>query len=146
MTAAAADQSLRTERWSYKQFTLAATKKAYKGGLAAIKQADGKVYPAVSASGYVFIGVFAEQVDATSSGPLGAVDQPVNVDLLRERTILWRANDGTITASNVGSYCYFSDDLTVSLNSTTQSKAGLILAVDATFGVAFAVESLSAEV
>ncbi len=142
MTALSDEKLLRFERWSYRQFTLKAGQIAYKGGAVALKTADGKVYPGPSASGYKFLGVFAETVDASSAGPLGSVDQPVNVDLLKERCILWRAQDGTITAANVGSTCYMSDDATVSLNSTSQSAAGTIMAVDATYGVAFEVEGL----
>lgn len=143
MTAAADENAdFRFERWEYRQFTLKAGQIAYKNAAAAIKTADGKVYAAVSATGYKFLGVFAETVDASSAGPLGSVDQPVNVDLLRERTVLWRANDGTITSANIGSSCYFSDDLTVSLNSTNQPLAGTILAVDSVYGVAFEVGSV----
>jgi hypothetical protein len=141
MTALAANIGIEVEFWKYRQFTLKAGQIAYKGGSAVIKLADGKVYPGPSATGYShFLGVFAEQVDASSAGPLGSVDQPVNVDLLKERVVLWRANDGTITAANVGSNCYLSDDQTVSLNSTNQPLAGTILAVDTVLGVAFAVE------
>jgi hypothetical protein len=143
MTALAADTLVSTERWSYRQFTLQAGQIAYKGGTALLKTADGKVYTAVSGAGYSrLLGIFAEHKDASSAGPLGSVDQPVNVDLLKERTLLWRANDGTITAANVGSNCYVSDDQTVSINSTNQSLAGVILAVSTVYGVAFEVENL----
>lgn len=142
MTAAAADFEIKQERWKYRQFTLKAGQIAYKGATAVIKTSDGKIYAAASASGFKFLGVFAENVDASSAGPLGSVDQPVNVDLLKERQILWRAQDGTITAANIGSTCYMSDDQTVSLNSSSQSAAGTIVAVHATYGVAFEVEGL----
>lgn len=150
MTALADKKSVRFERWKHRLFTLKAGQIAYSGGLAMIKQTsagnDGKVYAGPSASGYILLGVFDETVDASSAGPLGSVDQPVNVDLLRERTVLWRANDGTIVAADVGSKCYVSDDNTVSLNSTTQSVAGMILAIDATYGVAFEVGAFASEV
>jgi hypothetical protein len=141
MTAAVMETPLyggfRDEKWKYKQFTLKAATKAYKGAACVIETSSGQVKPAVSASGLKTLGVFAETVDATSAGPLGATAQPVNVDLLRERTILWRAQDGTIDSGDIGSTCYWSDDLTVSLNSTSQSAAGTILAVDGTSYAAF---------
>lgn len=137
MTAAVAKNDIRFETWKLRRFTLKAATKAYKGATAVIELSSGKIKPAVSASSLKFLGVFDETVDATSAGPLGATDQPVNVDLLKERFILWRAQDGTITSANIGTTCYLSDDLTVSLNSTTQSAAGTILGVDSTFGVAF---------
>ena len=137
---------MKVEAWRFHQMTLAATNLATQGQAAAINQATGKVVPMAAGTGFVFIGQFAETVDATASGPLGAVDQPVNVDFLHERSIMWFANAGDITAANIGSYSYFTDSQTVTAVATAHSKAGLILAVDATKGVAVATESLSAEV
>lgn len=135
MTALVAPKQVRKTSATFLRLTLTATKKAYEGGLACL--VSGKLVPGASASGQKIVGFFAETVDATSSGPLGAVDQPCNVDLVDEVSILWRANDGTITSANVGASCYISDDNTVSLNSTTQSVAGTIVQVDATYGVGF---------
>lgn len=143
MTAASDEQLIRTERWQYRQFTLKAGQIAYKGASACLNTADGKCYPAAGALATLLtLGVFAETVDASAAGPLGSVDQPVNVDLLRQKTVLWRANDGTIAAANVGSACYYLDDSTVTLTATAHSKAGTILAVDSVLGVAFEVEGL----
>ena len=137
---------MKTAAWQFHLQTLAAGEIAAYGDAAFIKQSDGKTYKGVSGTGYVFIGTFAENVDASSAGPLGSVDQDVNVDFMKERTILWRANAGDITTANRGSQAYFTDAATVTAVSSGHTKAGLILAVDATFGVAFAVDSFTSEV
>lgn len=130
MTAAARNTVVNFETWKHKQFTAKGGQHIYQGDAVCIKTADGKVYPGPSATGYKFLGIADEEFNE-------AADGLVNVDLMKERTVLWRANDGTITAANIGSTCYFSDPNTVSLNSTNQPKGGTILAVDTTLGVAF---------
>lgn len=138
---------MRTELWRFHQMTLKSGSVANRGDAAFIEQASGKVVPGLAAgAGYVFIGPFAENVDASASGPLGAVDQPVNVDFMHEKAILWRTNAGDVTSANIGSYGYFTDAQTVTAVAAGHTKAGLILAVDATYGVAVAVDSLTSEV
>src|SRR5258706_8649712 len=72
----------RRETWRLHQFTLKANETAFRGGLAVIKQSDAKCYAGVSGTGYVPIGLFAE--DKTSTA-----DALVNVDLLTEKTLVW---------------------------------------------------------
>jgi len=56
-----------------------------------------------------------------------------------ERGAYWLANDGTITAANVGMPCEVKDNQTVSLVTTTNHiVAGYIEAVDTTLGVCVA--------
>lgn len=122
---------LRVEKWRYKQFTLKAAETAYKGGIAVIKQADGKCYAGALATGLVIIGVFAE--DKTS-----ASDTLVNVDLLEEKTLVWFNNSTSgdaVAATDFGKDCYMTDDNKVTITSTSASKAGRVWAVDATKGV-----------
>jgi hypothetical protein len=120
------------ERWTFKQFPLASGKKAYKGGIAVIKQSTGKCEPASAAAGLLHIGKFAESIDAS------AAEKLVNVDLGLEIEVCWWTNDTTapVTADKVGSICYLLDDQTVSIDGTSRSIAGRVWAVDATKGVA----------
>jgi hypothetical protein len=136
MTALSDELMDQVESWTHRRFTLKAGTKAWRNGAAVIELSSGKVKPAVSATGLKFLGIFDETIDATSAGPLGSADQPVNVNLIRERWIRWFANDGTIDSADVGSDAYLSDDQTVSLNSTNQCLVGVILEVDTTKGVA----------
>ena len=138
MTALLSSRGERMEKWAHHELTLKATKKAYQNGFAVGEKSSGKVIPAASATGLVMLGLFDESIDASSTGPLGAVDQPVTVHFDPEITVYWRPGDGTISASNLFSPCYFSDDQTVSLNSANQPLAGTIVGFNATTGeVAF---------
>lgn len=122
---------IRREKWRYKQFTLKANETAFKGGLACVKQSDGKVYAGVAGSGYVALGLFAEDLTSTS-------DALVNVDLVEEKTLVWFNNPSTssdqVQATDFGKVCYFNDDNSVTMNSSSKSIAGLVWAVDATKG------------
>lgn len=92
-----------------------------------------KVGPCLSTG--LFLGVFGQKVDATS-GQL-----PVEVDFLQELEILYRANDGSATASSIFNKCYAVDDRTASTSTGGGSRAllGTILVVDAIDGIGFAV-------
>lgn len=139
MTALSNQKARRTESWKHRSFTLTAAKKAYKGANCVLDTATGKVKPGAAGTGLVLIGVFDETVDATSAGPLGAVAQPVSVDLLREVNLEWFANDtGTAVSGTTGllQACYVLDDQTVSGASSGNSIAGLVWAVDSVKGVA----------
>ncbi len=122
----------RKEKWKYKQFTLKAGQTAFKGGLAVIKQADGKCYAGVSGAGYVAIGEFAE--DVTNSA-----DVLVNVELFEEVTIKWFRNatsSDDVAATDFGKVCYFFDDHSVTITSSSRSIAGLVWGIDSVKGVA----------
>ena len=135
MTALAAQRSNQPEKWTRKQFTLAANNAAFKGGAACLSlsggSAPGKVIPGATATTLLFIGTFAEN-KATSTS-----DQLVDVDLGEEIEVRWYANGATsLAVTDVGGVCYLVDDQTVSKSGTGKSLAGRVWAVDATKGVA----------
>jgi hypothetical protein len=136
MTAQSAERARSVERWTYRQFTLAATHKAWKGASASLvlSGADaGRVVPSRTTLviDQMVIGTFSETVDATSAA------KSVNVDFGREIEMEWLANSGTnvVSASNVGSLAYYEDDQTVGTLSTGYPRAGRVWSVDATRGV-----------
>lgn len=132
MTALIMERASRIERWTHHPFPLAAGTKAYKGGLAAIDTATGKVKPGVAAAGLIYIGKFDETIDAS------AAEQQVSVDLGMEIEVVWWNNDtgAPVTAAMVGGPCYVLDDQTVTSLSTSRSLAGRVWLVDAIYGVA----------
>lgn len=143
MTAAAQETQLGSRRATRLDFLLPTGIKAWKGATAMGRPSTGQLHNAVTGVGAagandIFLGVFAETIDNTS----GSAAVAVTVDFLKEKTLLWRANDGTITAASLFNPCYFADDLTVSTTSTNAAKAGTILAVDAVKGVCFEVEGV----
>lgn len=133
MTALAKSRMGREERWKHKLFTLASGKIAFQGGAAFLNLATSKVEPAASATGYLYLGTFAEKVDAS------AADAPVNVDLVEEivtrRFVNATAGDA-IAATDVGGIAYFLDDQTVCITPAGRTVAGRIWDVDTTKGVA----------
>lgn len=144
MSALTAAKGLKEEKWTYRQFTLTSGHKAWQGGRACLDTTTGKMVEASASTTQLPIGVFAESVDASSTG-LNA-DSPVNVYLEKEITVVWFANDGgggAVLAANVGSVCYMKDDQTVSITSSGRSVAGRVWAIDSSKGVA--VEKLSGQ-
>jgi hypothetical protein len=140
-SALTSERAVRKETWKFHQFLLKANQTAFKGGIACIKQSDGKCYAGVLGSGYVIIGLFAESTQlAGASGP--SVDTLVNVELFREvqLTLFDNAtsgdavNVGTATAptTDFGKDTYFFDDHSVSITSTSSSKAGRVWRCDST--------------
>lgn len=131
MTAHAADKPRSIKQFKTQPFTLTSGTKAYKGARAAIRIPVGTVVPATSAATDYVIGVFAEQVDATSAA------KTVNVDLEREVTAEWYLNGAStdaIVAADVGRVCYVLDDATVTIV-PNGAIAGRVWAVSATQGV-----------
>lgn len=113
---------------------MAANLKAWKGGIACFDSgAAGYVTNGKVAATLTRIGVFAESVDNTG-GAAGAL--LVNVELDREVTGQFFANDGTVTAAAIGTDVYMADDHTVSTTATGASKAGRVWMVDSQLGVA----------
>jgi hypothetical protein len=126
---------MREERWSYKQFPMAAVA-VYQGGIACLDTATGYVTKGHTGTGLKPIGIFAEDVD-NSAGAAGAA--LVNVKLSSEVVTYRFANDsgaGAVHAADVGGLCYMLDDQTVSMTSSGNSVAGVIWNVDSTYGVA----------
>jgi len=130
MTALNMELASHIERWTHHSFPLTAGTKSWKGGLAVIDTATGKVKPGAAAAGLIYIGKFDESVDAS------AAEKPVSVDLGMEIEVVWWNNDGTVTAAMVGGVCYVQDDQTVTATATTRSLAGRVWLVDAIYGVA----------
>jgi hypothetical protein len=107
----------------------------WKGGMAAIELATGKVAPPPTATaGWLWIGFFAESVASGTS-------QLVNIEMARPFKAYWLENTDaghTVAAGNVGSVCYINDDQSVTMDTTTASKAGRVWAVGTIDGVASA--------
>ena len=143
MTALSQSRARRFETWKYKTFTLASGNVAYKHGAAFFNPATGKVQVATSSVGtigLVFLGLFAEDKDATSA------DKTVTI-VFTEEKILERFVNGTsthaIASTDVGKDAYFLDDQTLTILSAGRTLAGRIWDVDSTNGVA--IERRSAE-
>jgi hypothetical protein len=147
VTAAAAEVQITSERIRRLEFPLAFSTKVYKGasamgvpaGTNAGQVRDARTGASNAGSTDLALGVFAETIDNSANTN---TTLPVTVDFLKEKTILWRANDGSITSANLFATCYYADNQTVSTTSTNAPKAGTILAVDAILGVAFEVEGV----
>lgn len=144
MTAATAELMTTVERATRLDLPLGFSVKALKGTTAMGRPSTGTVFPAVTGSGNagandIFLGVFAATVDNSS---FTATTLPVTVDFLKEKTLLWRVNDGSITAASLFNPCYFVDNQTVSTTSTNHAKAGTIMAIDSVLGVCFEVEGV----
>jgi hypothetical protein len=117
------------ERWTYHLFPLAVGFKAWKHASVGIEIASGKVKPATAGATLFIIGVAERTCDAM------AAEQQINVNLCTEIEVEWWASAGGITAANLGSFCYFADDQTVTLTANGMF-AGRIWGYDAARGVA----------
>jgi hypothetical protein len=129
VTALAQERMRSYEKWTYHQFPLAVGNKAYKHAAVGIDLSTGKIEPAHAEADLLIIGVAAETIDATS------VEKQLNVNLCTEIEVEWWASAGGISATNLGSLCYFSDDQTVTLT-PNGALAGRIWSYDSTKGVA----------
>ena len=132
MTALAQERMRSFERWGYRQMILLSGTKAWKHGIAMLDPTTGKVKPGVVGTGLLFIGLFAETIDATTGG-----DKLVNINFGTEKEIEWLANAtvGPVLVTDVGKLCYVADDQTVTITATGASVAGRVWAVDAVQGV-----------
>ena len=141
MTAPATDTAYTTATWKHRNFTLKSGEKVYQGDAIGYDRATNKVVQMPddgSGATLVFLGFADRAVDATSSGPKGAVDQDVGVDLIDEVALTWVPNaaDGDAVAStDVFKDCYWFDNQTVTSTSTGNPLAGRVWAVDSTKGV-----------
>jgi hypothetical protein len=144
VTAATNEVSKTIEKAIKKDLPLAPAKKAYKGATAMGRPSTGYVYPAVTGAGAagandLFLGYFAETVDNSANT---ATTLSVTVDFVREKTLLWRAQDGTLAATDRFNSVYAADDQTVSKTSTNAPPLGKMIDIDAVLGVCFEVEGL----
>jgi hypothetical protein len=138
MGALASARLVRREKWQYYKGTLKTGNVGYKGGLACVEQATGKVVKGASGAGLIPIGIFDETVDAT------AADAAVRIRLFREIEITFFVNgtaaDAVAAATDFGKTVYVLDDQTVSVVATGKSALGVVWAVDANKGVAVEVK------
>lgn len=109
---------------------LTASTKIPAGVMVMVISGTGTALNAADTASGVVMGVSTQLVDTT----LGHTKCPVS------RGAYWFANDGTITAANIGQQATVLDNQTVSLAATTTNDiiAGSIEAVDATDGVLIA--------
>jgi hypothetical protein len=137
MTALAANRGQKENRYNFRQYTLKAGTIAFLNGAAFLDPKTDIVEPASSKTGMIYIGLFAEKVDASAAAAL------VNVDMLDEVSTRRFANDAAnpVAATDVGQIAYFVDDQTVSIVGSGRTIAGRIWDVDPTKGVA--IEKLS---
>jgi hypothetical protein len=103
----------------------------YQGGLAVLN--GGYAEPGTTATGLIAAGRFEETV-SNASGADGAASVAV------KEGDFWFANSAStdlITQAEVGADCYIVDDQTVAKTNgtSTRSRAGKIVQVDATLGV-----------
>jgi hypothetical protein len=144
MTVLAAAFMIMTEQRSRMDLPLAPGVKAYKGCTMMGRPSTGYVYPAVKGSGAagandIFLGVCNDTVDNSAAT---ATTMTVTVNFIKEKSLMWRTNDGSITASTRFNPIYAADDNTVSTTSTNAPKLGVCLDVDATLGACFEIEGV----
>jgi len=131
MTALAGELALSEEQWYRQTFPLRSGKKAWKGALMIGNPTSADVVPGVSSAGQVFLGRCAATIDNTNgTGPTN-----VTINLVKEKTLIWCANDGTITAGSLFQNAYILDDQTVTSTSSGNTLLGIIMAVSSVDGV-----------
>lgn len=112
-------------------YDVAASTKIVAGTLVGINASGNAVIGA--ATGMKFIAGRAESTQDNTSGAAG----DLKIDVVPG--IFWWANGDSITKSSIGDLAFVSDNHTVTkAQSGAQGVAGIIIAVDATFGVAVA--------
>lgn len=130
MTALADKRTVRAVSYAELELTLKSGKVGYQGGMACLNTADGKVYPGVNnIATLIPIGHFKESCDASLA------DTACKVRLFREVKAAWWVNGGNVSSANLMHECYIEDDQTVTMTSTSRSKAGRVIAVDSAKGV-----------
>ncbi len=120
-----------------KSFPVKGSTTIYKGGLTMLNA--GYAVPASTALNLTACGRACQQV--ANTGADGAKTIEV------EEGIFWFTNGDSIAQADVGKDCYATDDATVAkTNLGTKSKAGKIVAVDSTLGVAVQISFEDSEI
>lgn len=117
--------------WGYYPFVLKSGEAAEKGKMACLDTvASGQVVKGAASTTLIPIGIFMESL--TGDGV-----KKIQVKLFQEVKAFWWTNDGTapVAADDIGTFAFIKDDVTVSMDDTGRSAAGLILAVDSAKGV-----------
>lgn len=126
-----AERMVTEAHWGYYAPVLANTEVAEKGKLACFDTANNGVLVAgKSAAGLISIGIFAESM--TGDGV-----KRCQIKLHHEIQLTWWDNDSVapIALTDRGQLCYLKDAVTVSIDGTGRSVAGLIMDVSAAKGV-----------
>jgi hypothetical protein len=126
-----AERMLTEAHWGYYAPVLANAEVVEKGKLACFDTANGgALVNARTAAGLISIGIWAESM--TGDGV-----KRCQVKLHREIQLTWWDNDtvAAIALTDRGKLCYLKDAVTVSLDGTGRSVAGLIMDVQSAKGV-----------
>lgn len=131
MTALAAARNTKESMGGVHGLPVSATVVCYQGGLAVLN--GGYAEPGTAALNLVAVGRFEETVD-NSTGADG------DASALVKEGDFWFANSAAadeIAQADVGNDCYIVDDQTVAKTdgTSTRSRAGKVIQVDATLGV-----------
>lgn len=132
MTALAAERVTPTKLIKSKKFLLAASVKAYAGGLAMGNV--GYCKPGAVAANHRALGVFLDTVD-NSAGSAGA--KSVEIDLGREVKCVGLKNDTAtpVDAADVFEVVYILDDQSATADSTGATAAGVCWEYDSDRGI-----------
>ena len=127
MTALSADKNTKEAIGNVYSHPVAAAKKCFAGGIAAL-DASGNCLPGATATTLVAIGRFEEQVD-NSGGSAGDLSVKVKAGIFRYAN---SSGADLITRTEIGDNCYMVDDQTLAKTSgsSTRSVAGRIVDVD----------------
>lgn len=98
-----------------------ASTKIYQGALV-MTDSTGYAVPGATAAGATCWGIALQTID-NSAGASGAL----SVDCIQEAAFLMNASG--LTVANTGAFAYFTDDNTVTLTATSNSKVGTIVNV-----------------
>lgn len=127
MTAlAAARIEPKFEQWDERKVPLAATIVVWAGAMVCLDTADGMYKIGVNSTTLINVGIAQESVDSTGTAAGATL---CNIKFHRPVKGRWFKNDpggGAAVAANRGSDCYILDDQTVTMTSTTASKAGRV--------------------
>lgn len=126
MTALAADRNTLARDGTLYVYPLAASVTCYAGAIAVL-DAAGNVKPAVTATGLIAVGRFAER--AINGATAASVGVEVEPGIFRVEN---SAAADEITKAEIGDDCYLVDDQTVAKTSATNTRsvAGKIVDVD----------------
>lgn len=127
MTATTLDRNT-VEVWNEGQIIpvpLTASTKIPRGVMVMVVSGTGTALNAANTASGIVMGISYQTVDTV----LGHTKCPVS----KQRA--WFANDGSITAANIGQAALVIDNQTVGTTASNNVKAGKIIGVDATLGV-----------
>jgi hypothetical protein len=127
MTATTKDRNTKETHFEtvLRPITLAASTAIPKGVMAMVIAGTGTLLNAANTAGGVVMGVTMQSVDTLLGHTKGVV----------KRGRFYMANDGTLTAANVGQKCLVIDNQTVGTTASNNVVAGYVEEVDSVDGV-----------